>query len=198
MEFRDITNDTQTIYRLEENERAVFFMKNRSGAIAFELAGIGAEARVFAFFIGQDTEKCSLEIAQRHLSARTTSHVLVKSVLSDEAEFSYEGTIMIAKEATLSDASQENRNLLLSEKAKAFSKPALEILTNDVACHHAATTSPLHKEALFFAQARGLSPKQAETLLVDGFLRSSLDAMSALVSSEEQEKMLPLKANMNV
>lgn len=192
MQFRNISTDTKNYYTLKENEQCVFFLLNRSGDITFELQGAGAEARVFAFFIGTGTEKHTLSISQQHLASDTTSHVLVKSILRDAAEFSYQGMIHIAQVATLSDASQENRNLLLSKDARAFSKPALEILTSDVRCHHAATTSPLNPETLFFAETRGLNPKQAEELLIGGFFQSALDAMSAFISSQENEMVLAL------
>jgi len=192
MEFRDITHDKKTLYRLAENEQGVFFMLNRSDAITFELAGTKAAAYVFAFFVGTGDKQIVLNIAQQHLARETTSRVLVKSVLRDQSQFSYRGTLHIGKNAPLSDASQENRNLLLSGETKAFSEPALEILNNDVRCHHAATTSPLSAEQLFTLQTRGLSRKQAENLLVSGFLRSSLTAMQKLVPREEQEKVLSL------
>lgn len=192
MKFHNITTDTNTVYQLKANEQMVFFMLNKSGDITFELLGAGATAHVFAFFVGKNTDKGTLRISQRHLAPRTTSRVLVKSILHDASEFSYRGTLHIAQNATLSDASQENRNLLLSRDAKAFSEPALEILTSDVRCHHAATTSPLNVEQLFALESRGLSPKQARKLLIDGFLQSSLTTMYELISSQEQEKVLAL------
>ena len=198
MELRNITSDTQTHYRLEVNEQVVFFLLNRSGDITFELAGERAEAHVFAFFLGTGETKSNLTLSQRHLAPRTTSRVLVKSVLKDQAEFSYRGTLFIAPHAILSDAAQENRNLLLSKEAKAFSEPFLEILNNDVRCHHAATTSPLNKEALFYAKSRGLSENQSERLLIDGFLRSSFETMGALISSQESEQILKLVLHANV
>lgn len=192
MKFSDISTDTETHYRLEKNEQAVFFILNQSRNITFELVGPGAEAHVFAFFVGKKNEECLLDISQHHLAPETVSRVIVKSVLTDNATFSYRGTLHIAKEATRSDASQENRNLLLSREARASSQPILEILTSDVRCHHAATTGPLNEEALFFAETRGLTPKQAEGLLIRGFLSSSAAALETLISSQEQEKVLAL------
>lgn len=192
MEFRDITNDKKTLYPLKENEQVVFFMLNRSGDITFELTGPHATAHVFAFFVGKGQKECHLNISQQHLAPHTTSRVLVKSILDDDSQFSYRGTLHIREDATLSDASQENRNLLLSPRAKASSEPALEILTSNVRCHHATTTSPLNAEQLFTLKTRGLSPKQAEQLLINGFLQSSLDSLRTLISSQEQEKVLAL------
>lgn len=192
MIFKDISQDTSALYTLNTNEQCVFFMLNRSGDMTFELAGEKAAAHVFAFFVGTKDTQVALNISQKHLTRETTSRVLVKSILHDQSQFSYRGTLHIAENAPLSDASQENRNLLLSREAKAFSEPALEILNNDVRCHHAATTSPLSAEQLFFAETRGLSKAQAKTLLIRGFLHSSLTAMAKLISSQDHEKVLAL------
>ncbi|MEK9151379.1 MAG: SufD family Fe-S cluster assembly protein [Patescibacteria group bacterium] len=180
MKYYDITTDKQTIYRLESNEKVVFFMLNRSGAITFELAGRGAEAHIFAFFVGRNDDKGTLAITQKHIAPETTSHALAKSVLFDASEYAYEGLIAIDKQANRSDASQESRTLLLSPLAQASSKPSLEILANDVKCRHAATASPLNADALFFAQSRGLSGAQAEQLLIQGFIDEAVEKIEKL------------------
>lgn len=180
MQFKNITTDEQTIYRLKESEKCVFFLFNRSGEITFELAGIDAEAHIFAFFIGKGDEKHSLQLWQNHLASKTISHTLIKSVVSDEAICAYEGTIFIDKQAPQSDASQESRAILLSSDALVSMKPTLEILASDVICNHKATTSPLNKEALFFAKTRGLSLVQAEKLLLSGFWNDALEKIEAL------------------
>lgn len=192
MEFRDITHDTTSHYQLGKNEQVVFFLFNRTGDIEFELLDAGATAHVFAFYIGTNHDTANLNIIQKHLARNTTSRVLVKSVLYDEAQFSYRGNLHIAETAHLSDASQENRNLLLSPNAKAFSEPALEILTSDVRCHHAASTSPLNNNALFTLESRGLTFLQARNLLIAGFFQSSKETMVNLLAREEQEKVLSL------
>lgn len=192
MKFLDISHDTQNHYTLEEGEKRVFFLWNRDGEITFDLTGRDAQAHIFAFFsLNQETKK-SLNIIQKHQSPNTVSHVTVKSVLHDKTECAYEGTIHIAKEASLSDASQESRTLLLSTEARSTAKPMLEILQNDVRCHHAATVSPLNQETLFFAKSRGLSEAQAADLLVNGFFDASIEKMSTLLSFQEQEKMIAL------
>ncbi|MFZ2187375.1 MAG: SufD family Fe-S cluster assembly protein [Candidatus Moraniibacteriota bacterium] len=174
MQFRDISQDYKNTYRLGQDEKAVFFMLNRSGDVVFELAESGAEAHIFSFFIGKNADTSSLRIRQQHLAPKTVSHTLVKSVVSDESRYTYEGLIFIAAHAPQSDASQESRALLLSPDAFASMNPVLEILADDVKCRHAATASPLNREALFFAETRGLSPAQAKTLLVQGFFNDAL------------------------
>ena len=191
MQLIDISTDSQKTYTLKKNERCVFFMLNRVDDISFELANKNSEAHIFAFFIGNDMQKKNLRISQRHLARETTSTAEVKSALSGDSEFSYEGSIYIAKGASLANASQESRSLLLSPESKAFSRPALEILAHDVKCRHAATVSPLNKEALFFTQSRGLSKTKAKKLLLKGFFNQSINAMQALgADTEDIEKIL--------
>ncbi len=192
MKFVDISHDTKNQYVLAQNEERVFFLWNRSGELVFELKGKRAKAHIFAFFSLNHEEKRLLHITQHHQAPETTSTVTVKSALDNQAECSYEGIVRIDSSALLADASQESRTLLLSPHTKAMSKPTLEILQNDVRCHHAATVSPVNQEALFFSESRGLSKSQAEKLLVQGFFKSTLEKMSTLISSQEQEKMLAL------
>lgn len=196
MEFRDITNDHETHYRLGANEEVVFFLHNRGGDLTIELSESGATAYVFAFFTKSGEGETTLRVHQQHLAPRTNSRVVVKSVLWDRAQFAYRGTLHIAENATLSDASQENRNLILSRGARAFSEPILEILTSDVRCHHAASTSPLNPETLFALTARGLTPDQAKHLLIRGFFQSSIETLETLLSPTDQQKVLSLMKNM--
>lgn len=177
MQFRDISADKKTSYRIGKDERVVFFMRNRSGEIEFTLAGTGAEARVFALFEGTQGDRFSLGIRQHHRAPDTKSSALIKSLLTDNASFSYEGLIRIEKGAIGSDATQENRNLLLSDTASAVSIPSLEILENDVACGHASATGTLSEEAILYMKTRGLPREQAETLLAEGFARSFYEEM---------------------
>lgn len=177
MQFRDITNDKKTRYVLKQDEKCVFFMHNRSGDITFELAGPGAEARIFAVMTGTDSARRSLRIEEHHLAPDTVSSAVVRNVLDDNAALSYEGAVRIERGAVRSDAVQDIRSLLLSSGASVSAEPALEILENDVRCRHSATASPVNQEQLFFARSRGLSEQAARQILVDGFLDEVLHGM---------------------
>jgi Fe-S cluster assembly protein SufD len=180
MKFIDISQDKKNLYTLKSNEKAVFFMFNRNGEITFELAGAGAEAHIFSFFIGKKDNKGALNIMQKHIAPQTTSHALIKSVLFDKSEYNFSGLIAVNKQAKQSDASQESRAIILSPFASISAKPALEILTDDVKCRHSATASNLNPETFFFANSRGLSKKQSITLLVNGFFNDSIEKMHSL------------------
>ena len=180
MQLTDISHDKQKTYRLKENERCVFFLLNRSGEITFELLGENAQAYIFAFFLGENTQRYTLNLIQKHLARETVSQALIKSTLAGTSSLEYRGTVTIGKAAYQSDASQESRALLLSKEANIVVQPNLEILAHDVRCHHAATTSPLNSDQVFYAKSRGLSDKDARDMLTDGFLAEALEKMSAL------------------
>jgi Fe-S cluster assembly protein SufD len=192
MQYRDISTETESLYRLAAEEETVFFMLNRSGAITIELTGPGAKAHVFAFYTGDGATKQTLSLMQQHLAPDTVSSALVKTALDGKSSFSYDGAIGIAKNAHRSQATQESRILLLSPDARAYARPALEILAHDVVCHHAATTSPVNDEALFFARSRGLSGDTARQLLVQGFFQAALEQMETLgIASDGIARRIP-------
>jgi Fe-S cluster assembly protein SufD len=77
--------------------------------------------------------------------------------------------IYVAPGAQKTDGYQANRNLVLSEAARADSIPGLEILADDVRCTHGATVGRLEQEPMFYLESRGIPPKDAERILVEGF-----------------------------
>src|SRR5206468_2387307 len=81
----------------------------------------------------------------------------------------------VAEGAQRTDAYQANRNLLLSETARADSIPGLEILANDVRCTHGATIGTVDPEQMFYLMARGLRPHEAQRLIVEGFFAPVID-----------------------
>jgi Fe-S cluster assembly protein SufD len=148
------------------------FAKNR---IEATLAGPGATAELKALFFGSGQQFFDFHTLQEHQVGNTTSDLLFKGALRDEARSLYAGLIRIEPGATRSNAYQANRNLLLSKTAKANSIPMLEILNNDVRCTHGATVAPVDPEQLFYLESRGIPPGTAERMIVHGFFGEVLD-----------------------
>jgi Fe-S cluster assembly protein SufD len=148
------------------------FAKNR---IEATLAGPGATAELKAMFFGSGRQFFDFHTLQEHQVGNTTSDLLFKGALRDEARSLYAGLIRIEPGATRSNAYQANRNLLLSKTAKANSIPMLEILNNDVRCTHGATIAPVDPEHLFYLESRGIPPGTAEQMIVHGFFGEVLD-----------------------
>ena len=148
------------------------FAKNR---IEATLAGPGASAELKALFFGSQQQFFDFHTLQEHQVGNTTSDLLFKGALRDEARSLYAGLIRIEPGATRSNAYQANRNLLLSKTAKANSIPMLEILNNDVRCTHGATVAPVDPDHLFYLESRGIPAPTAERMIVHGFFGEVLD-----------------------
>ena len=141
----------------------------------FDLDGPGAQAFVHGFIFGDQRQHFHLHTLQRHLTDHATSDLLIKSCLKDRARSVYQGLIQVSERAQRTDAYQANRNLLLSDQARADSIPGLEILANDVRCTHGATIGHVDPEQMYYLEARGLPENEAKRLIVEGFFAPVLD-----------------------
>jgi Fe-S cluster assembly protein SufD len=136
--------------------------------------GQGAEARPLGLFFGDDQQHLDFRTLQDHRVGNTTSDLLYKGVLDDEAQSVFSGMIRVHQGAQNTDAYQANRNLLLSDRARAHSIPNLEIGANEVRCTHGATVGPVQPDELFYLLSRGLDPETAEAVIVMGFFEQVL------------------------
>ncbi|MCS6941243.1 MAG: Fe-S cluster assembly protein SufD [Geminocystis sp.] len=100
---------------------------------------------------------------------------LHKYIIDDKATGVFNGKIRVPKRAQLTNASQLNRNLLLSPGGKINTKPELQITADNVKCTHGATVSQLEAEEVFYLRSRGLSEEMARHLLIDAFAAEILD-----------------------
>ena len=139
------------------------------------LQGPGAKAELKGVYFASGDQFFDFHTLQDHQVGRTTSDLLFKGALRDTARAVYAGLIRIEKGAAHSDAYQANRNLVLSDKAKAASIPMLEIDNNDVRCTHGATVGPVDPMHLFYLTSRGIPEPTALRMLVQGFFGEVVD-----------------------
>ena len=86
--------------------------------------------------------------------------------------------IKVDRDAQKTDGYQRDDNLILSESARADSIPGLEIEADDVKCSHGATAGRVDDEQVFYAQARGLTRKEAIRMIVAGFFQQVFDRIT--------------------
>ncbi len=134
-----------------------------------DLAGEGATGRMSGFYFTHGSQHLDHDTQQNHLAPHTTSDLLFKGALKGKSRSVWQGMIYVAPGAQKTDGYQANRNLVLSEGARADSIPGLEILADDVRCTHGATVGKLEQEPLFYLESRGIPPNDAERLVVEGF-----------------------------
>jgi Fe-S cluster assembly protein SufD len=134
-----------------------------------DLAGEGAQGRMSGFYFADGSQHLDHDTQQNHFAPHTTSDLLFKGALKGKSRSVWQGMIYVAPGAQKTDGYQANRNLVLSEEARADSIPGLEILADDVRCTHGATVGKLEKEPLFYLKSRGIPQSDAERLVVEGF-----------------------------
>jgi len=141
------------------------------------LEGPGAASEIVGFVLGEGSQHMDHHTVHEHMAPNTRSNIDFKVALTGHARSAYTGIIRIDTGAPGSEAYQENRNLLLSERCRADTIPELEIMTDDVSCSHGATVAPLDPEQVFYLQSRGIPGAEAQRLIVRGFVDPALSRM---------------------
>jgi Fe-S cluster assembly protein SufD len=158
-----------------------------------DLLGVGAEGRMSGFYFADGNQHLDHDTQQNHLAPNTTSDLLFKGALVGRSRSVWQGMIYVAPGAQKTDGYQANRNLILSEKARADSIPGLEILADDVRCTHGATIGQLEEEPIFYLMSRGLSRSDAEKLVVDGFFTPIMERVPFEGVRKRFQKMIDEK-----
>lgn len=135
-------------------------------------AGPGATAEMFGLYFADAGQHLEHRLFVDHAQPRCTSNVLYKGALQGkDAHTVWVGDVLIRKEAEGTDSYEANRNLVLTDGARADSVPNLEIETGLIeGAGHASTTGRFDDEHLFYLMSRGIDEKTARRLVVRGFL----------------------------
>lgn len=132
----------------------------------------GAEVAMFGLYFADAGQHLEQRLFVDHAVANCKSNVLYKGALQGRnAHAVWVGDVLIRKEAEGTDSYEANRNLLLTDGARADSVPNLEIETGLIkGAGHASATGRLDDEHLFYLMARGIPEDVARRLVVRGFL----------------------------
>jgi len=149
------------------------------------LAGENAEVQLNGIALLDDVKESHTHVVVEHEEVYTRSMQLFKNVLNDTAHSSFEGKILVRQKAQKTDAYQLNNNLVLSDAARANSKPNLEVFADDVKASHGATTGQLDPEELFYLRSRGINEHDAKNALISGFCEQ-VTSMIPLASLREK------------
>ncbi|KJQ55575.1 Fe-S cluster assembly protein SufD [Microbacterium sp. SA39] len=137
-----------------------------------ELAGAGSEGYLYGLSYADAGQHLESQVYLHHKGPHTKGDVLYKGALQGQGAHSvWIGDVLIGANANGTDSYEANRNLVLTEGARADSIPNLEIETGDIlGAGHASATGRFDDEQLFYLQARGISEEEARRLVVLGFL----------------------------
>lgn len=154
--------------------------------LQFNFSKPSIKAEIFGLVVGSHN-RIVVHTKQLHNEQKTVSVLKFKSILFPGADFEFNGTIRMEKNAPLANAYQRNDNLLISDTATCKSRPVLEILTDNISCTHGATTGSINEEQLFYLKTRGLSEKSAKNMLTLAFVN---DFISNLQDENLRDKIV--------
>jgi Fe-S cluster assembly protein SufD len=139
--------------------------------------GDGCSSEVVGVYFGEGDQTLDYRLLLHHQGKRTSSDVLLKGAVEDSAQSVFTGLLKIDKDAVRTSAFETNRNLVLSENAKAHSVPNLEIECDDVICGHGSSVGPLEEEHRYYLMSRGIPRAKAEQMLIRGFFQEIIDRL---------------------
>lgn len=152
-----------------------FGSKSSREDIHTELNGDAANASINGLYVVNQERKSHHKVSIFHNQAHTKSEQLFKGLLEANARAEFNGLIEVTEAAQKTDASQLNKNILLSKNAHIDSRPQLNILTDDVKCSHGSTVGRLNQEEIFYLKSRGLTEDNAKTVLTYSFCQELID-----------------------
>jgi Fe-S cluster assembly protein SufD len=164
------------VAQLGRDARLKHTVVNLGGAIirlnpSVKFAGPGAEVELYGLSFAGPGQHQESRLYVDHSVAHCTSNVAYKSALDGEtARTVWIGDVRIRPAAVDTSTYELNRNLLLTEGARADSVPNLEIETGEIAgAGHASATGRFDDLQLFYLQSRGIGEDEARRLVVRGF-----------------------------
>ncbi|MFM5903768.1 MAG: Fe-S cluster assembly protein SufD [Microbacteriaceae bacterium] len=159
-------------------------------------AGEGSEVELLGMYFADAGQYLEHRPFVDHAVANCKSRVTYKGALQGErAHTVWVGDVLIRKEADGTDTYELNRNLLLTDGARADSVPNLEIETGQIAgAGHASASGRFDDEQLFYLQARGITEAQARRLVVFGFLNEIVQQIG--VESLEERLVAAIEAEL--
>lgn len=143
--------------------------------IDVRLDGEGAAANVYGVYVCGGNEKVKISVDMHHDHPHCSSRQLFKGIAGGTSRVDFYGKIIVAQDAQITEAYQENHNILLSDGAKVDTKPQLEIYADDVKCSHGATIGRLNEEEQFYMRSRGISLEEAKVLQMISFIAPVLE-----------------------
>ena len=137
---------------------------------AVYLAGRGARGEVLSIAYAGTGQHQDAGAKMIHLAPDTTSRIVSKSISKDGGRTSYRGLVHIAKSAKNASASVVCDALLLDDLSRSDTYPTMRVLEESAVLTHEATVEKIGEEKLFYLQSRGINKKDAEGMLVNGFI----------------------------
>lgn len=153
----------------------------------------GAECTLDGLYMADARQHVDHHTRIDHNRPCGTSREFYKGVLGGAARAVFNGKVIVHPDAQQSDASQTNRNLLLSAHAEIDTKPQLEIWADDVKCSHGATVGQLDADQIFYLRSRGVDDAAARALLTYAFAAEMVERVSLPALRDRLDGLLRMR-----
>lgn len=159
------------------------------------LIGDGSWADTKTVSIGRGEQKQNFTTQVIHHGKHSEGHILKHGVMREAATSIFNGISKIEHGATKSNGVQTERVLMLSEKARGDANPILLIDEDDVTAGHAASVGQVDPIQMFYLMSRGISRKEAERLVIHGFLAPVVEQLPIESVKERLREAIEGKVN---
>ncbi|PTM59788.1 Fe-S cluster assembly protein SufD [Desmospora activa] len=141
------------------------------------MKGSGGNAQIKSITVGAHEERANITSTVRHWGTHTESDITARGVMKDKAQTILNGITKIEKGARKANGVQAEKVLMLNREARGDANPILLIEENDVQAGHAASVGRIDPIQMFYLMSRGLSKREAERLIIFGFVGPVLDTI---------------------
>lgn len=163
-----------TVGKSEEGSKIVYYFyhsgSNIDRKIDIYLRSANTHVELKGAITQKGNEAVNLSVSIHHISGNSNCRVHIKTFLCDQANFNFEGSIFIEKNAHLADSYLQQDNLVQSEDVVCNTSPQLEIRANDVKASHGATVKTFDEQDLFYLMSRGINKENSKHFIAQGFL----------------------------
>ncbi|WP_207588329.1 Fe-S cluster assembly protein SufD [Halomontanus rarus] len=158
--------------------------------VSTELNGDGSETQIVGAFFGHDEQHFDLDVKVWHRAEHTTADLVTRGVTDDTARSVYEGVQDVGRDAWDTSSYQRENTLMLSDESEADASPKLIINNHDTEASHSATVGQIDQEDLLYMTSRGVSPRLARNMLVEGFFVPVMEEIAVDEFREDLEELI--------
>ncbi|RQG99704.1 Fe-S cluster assembly protein SufD [Natrarchaeobius oligotrophus] len=158
--------------------------------VSTTLEGDSSETQIVGAFYGHEDQHFDLDAKVWHRAEHTTADLVTRGVTDDVARSVYEGVQDVGRDAWDTSSYQRENTLMLSDESEADASPKLIINNHDTEASHSATVGQIDREDLLYMTSRGISPRAARNMLVEGFFVPVLEEIAVDELREDLESLV--------
>jgi Fe-S cluster assembly protein SufD len=140
-----------------------------------DLIGEGAEVKMRVVAVSSDDNKQTVDVLIIHKAPNTIGDMTNIGIANKRGKILLNGVEKIEKGMKHANAFQTLKGIIMSDQAIVEVNPILLIDEFDVKAGHGATIGKIAEDALYYLRSRGLTQREAEKLIINGFLKPVID-----------------------